>query len=790
MRTAGADRRSVVFILLALTPILGVLGLALVWIDGAESQASELDREIESVRIAASLDSNRHALAEAVTVFQIAALPDAPPSILAAAESIQVRITLLDSRADELDDVREEGTAFAPSSQDTDAFRGSVIEAVSAQRIGEPVSDSLIRIEEAVTVGLMSGTVPGLFVQLDQLGPTTNRLRSLIALSVDFDADLRSVLAAASQGVMIPTADLITPRPIRSLQWDESALTWNFASVDFDGETIDELDSGALTAGPLTEGFRALEKSRTAEERRLALTDLLAIDHQLADAVVEAANDVEDHYLAETDRLARRRWINVVVIGGMFILGLALLAVSRVELQRRRLVEAAHSSALTSMADKAYRDQLTGLRNRRWLDEALPDRIDELVDDDALTLIYFDLDGFKAVNDVWGHDCGDAVLRSVGRCLRSWSIRTPGWDFVRFGGDEFVGLVTGALDAEAGVIGELLDSIAEIVTPNDRGHGPLQIQASAGVAHGSVGMRPAELILRADSALSQAKQFRRGTAHFYDKNVSRTGELLPAMPSALDGDEFRVHLQPIIDLDLGKIVHVEALARWFHPNGVVGPVDFVPLAETYGLADRLTEAVVRDVSRVRAAKPLLPRVWINVSPVELTLKDFASRFLGHLEAGGLDPHLVGIEVTESAAIQNVEQVALVLGAIRTAGVLVAIDDFGAGYTPLGHLRDMPIDVIKIDGALISGIDEDPVNQEIVTGIYRTARRLDCDVVAEGVERLEELAWLRSSGIRFVQGYLLGRPVNPSDLPLSLPSSLLADSSSTAINLTDSTQLLG
>lgn len=775
MWSKRADGRSILVILLAFAPILGVLAVAVVWIDGANARTVELDREIESVRLASTQEANRNTLASAVHVFQIAALADAPASVVEAAEATKERLAFRDSQVDQMDALVGQVGGAVAAEADADAFRQAVVGAVGAHRVGGPVSDTLIGIEEAVTIGLMSGSINTLFLTLGDLAESTALLRALIAFEVEFDADLREVLSAAQVGETVPTETLVTPRPVRSLQWDADAGTWNFGSVVFDGDTPARVDAGSMTDGPVTAAFLSLEQSSTSNERRAALVELLAVDRQISGAVEAAANAVEQQYTNERNTLAAERWVNIALFALMFAVGLALLVMSRLELQRRRVVESAHRNALTSMADKAYRDQLTGLRNRRWLDEALAQFMSGLQETSSVSLVYLDLDGFKAVNDVWGHDSGDDVLRNVGACLQRWSAHNPNWEFARFGGDEFVGFVPGEVEPQSGTITRLLASISDIETPNPRGHAQLRVRASAGVATGTSSMGASELILRADSALSQAKDSGRGSVRFYDGAVSRTSELLPLMPAALDGDEFQVHLQPIVDLRLGKIAHVEALARWFRPEGLVGPGDFVPLAETYGLADRLTEAIVRDVSRVRQAKPLLPRVWVNVSPVELTLHDFAGRFLGHLQTGGLDPNLVGIEVTESAAIQNVEEVALVLGTIRDAGVLIAIDDFGSGYTPLGHLRTLPIDVIKIDRALIAHIDEDFVNQEIVRGIFNTARRLDCDVVAEGVERIEELSWVDSIGIRYVQGFLLGRPAAPAELPLSLPSALLGTS---------------
>lgn len=770
MRGTVRDVRTSVFLALAFAPILGVLAVAVSWFGSANDRLASLDLEVERMRTADSQEGNRNQLAGALHLYQIAALADPPAPAIEAAAAVQAGLTLPESRAASLDDVVGPltGAVAETVEADTASFRTYVLERLRAHEVRQPVSEELFSIEATVNTGLHSGSLATLFVQQDRLGESANGFRAVTEFDFHFDEDLRTVLHALSVGEAVEPTDLESTTPARALQWSPEERTWAIDVLTLSDESLRQVTAGVLAEGPVSEAFVALAESSNVAERNQALIALLAVDRQINAAVEMGLARIEAHYADEEAAIRAERSRNVGVLIISLLLGFGLMAASRVELRRRRAVEAAHAQALNVMSEKAYRDQLTGLWNRRWVDEAVTQELAGLADHEAMSFVYLDLDRFKGINDVWGHECGDDVLRNVGRQLRGWAADHPGWEIARFGGDEFVAIVSTELSQGSGVVEELLASIAALRTANDRGQVPLQVQASAGVATGRRGIGAADLVLRADSALSTVKQTRPGTVHYYDRNVSRTGELLPAMPSALDGDEFLVHLQPIVDLLENRIAHVEALARWVRPDGsVVSPGDFVPLAETYGLADRLTAAIVRDVTRVRRDLPTLPRVWINVSPVELTNYDFARRFLDYLGERGLDPNLVGIEVTESAAIRNVAHVSAVLGELRDAGTLIAIDDFGAGYTPLGHLRTLPIDVIKVDRALISHIDSDPVNQEIVAGIYRLARHLDCDVVAEGVERPEELAWLRSTGVRYVQGYLLARPSLPQDLDLEL-----------------------
>jgi diguanylate cyclase (GGDEF)-like protein len=769
-RGVAVDLRSWAFLALAVIPIVGALIAGILWIQSTSLEIEALDAEVERMRVAATQETNRNSLSSALHAFEIAALPDPPPQIVAAANSVRDGLPLEASPVEQLAELVSPVGRVVPDTtvEDTEDFRQAVLEALARHEVGQPLSDELREIERTVNGGLSNGSLVSLLVQQGRLASSGNYLRAVFDFENDFDADVRTVLDGLTAGERVAATSLRTTSLARPLRWEPSERNWVLHAERLRGQSLERIASGAMAPGPAADAFIALEQSETLAERNEALLQVLATDRQIAAAAAAALKAVEERYDQERNTLVATGIRNTVLLAVLLLVGLALVVMSLLEVRRRGEAERAHAEALASLSDKAYRDQLTGLWNRRWIDENLGAMLASLGPDDGASLVYLDLDGFKNVNDVWGHDCGDRVLRTLGDRLRQWSDDNRGWELARFGGDEFVAVVGYGIDPGSGIVNELLQALAELEIENERSAVPLRVQASAGVALGSQATKAADLILRADDALSHAKQARRGGAHFYNPTSSRAGELLPGMPAALANDEFRVHLQPIVDLRDFEVAHVEALARWYRPDGsVVSPADFVPLVESYGLADRLTNAVLRDIVRFRSSTPQMPRIWINISPFELAAEDFAARFLRQFGDSSLDLHSIGVEVTESAAIRNVEHVSAVLAQLQAAGIKVAIDDFGAGYTPLGHVRTLPIDVIKIDRQLISHVDSDPINQEIVEGIYRFSRRMGCDVVAEGVERREEIVWLRSCGIRYAQGFLLGRPAPPDDLDLDL-----------------------
>jgi diguanylate cyclase (GGDEF)-like protein len=411
-------------------------------------------------------------------------------------------------------------------------------------------------------------------------------------------------------------------------------------------------------------------------------------------------------------------------------------------------------------------DSLSGLANRaalrRETERALaeagtgPGRV--------AALLVLDLDGFKAVNDTLGHPAGDALLVQVARSLAA-SVR-PGDVVARLGGDEFAVLLTALPDrARAEVAaGQVLSRLRADSFQVDGID--LSVDASIGIAilveHGDT----VDLLLqRGDVAMYQAKRANAGVA-IYDPvkdphDVSQLG-LLVELRRAIANDELVLHFQPKLGLSTGDLHGVEALVRWQHPTrGLLGPMEFIPLAENTGLMGPLTDWVLRhaiaQAARWRDSGLMIP-VAVNIGRRSLIDQDLPVAVLTLLADGGLPAHLLELEITETAIMTDPVRVSRVLRHLQAMGVRVAIDDFGVGYTSLAHLKSLPVDVLKIDRHFISEMLHSEKDQAIVESVISLGHRLGFTVLAEGVENQAVADRLTSLGCDEGQGYHLGRPM--------------------------------
>ena len=409
------------------------------------------------------------------------------------------------------------------------------------------------------------------------------------------------------------------------------------------------------------------------------------------------------------------------------------------------------------LARQARIDPLTGLPNRLGLMEHL-DACGSRVDgQDAVSVCFIDLDNLKVVNDGLGHGAGDLLLQAVGQELSS----IAGQLVARFGGDEFVVVYDGLGPAAAHQAAE--DLLAQIKLVQIDGVGS-QITASAGVASTLRGDLDSERLLRdADAAMYVAKRAGRARVVTFDDDmrtsVSRRFMLEVALREALAADQLELHLQPIIDLQTDEISGFEGLARW----DVAAPSEFIPVAEDAGLISELGEWALREV--LRAAATLAPtrvgasplRVGVNVSAEQLLDPSFSAMVFNELERSGIPPDQLILELTETVLIDHREASSRVLNQLHDAGVTIALDDFGTGYSSLGYLPRYPIDVLKLDNTYTQSLITDEETRIIVESVMMMAKRLGIRVVAEGVETSEQLDAVRSLGIDWAQGYLLGRP---------------------------------
>lgn len=414
---------------------------------------------------------------------------------------------------------------------------------------------------------------------------------------------------------------------------------------------------------------------------------------------------------------------------------------------------------------RAMHDDLTGLGNRAMFEQ----RLDEALARSRrhrtlLALLYIDLDRFKQVNDTLGHPAGDALIRQVARRLVA---EVRGYDIVaRLGGDEFAILI-GEPEGRASIEGICARIVAELERPFDLAGSQAFIGASIGVAVSPVdGLDRTELTRKADIALYKAKTDGRSRYVFFtqdmDHDVRSREETYRELRLALaDCDrQLELHYQPIWSLEDRRMVGVEALLRWQHPEqGLVAPGAFIRSAEESGLITVLGEWVLRRAVQDARAWPGL-RVAVNVSPIQLRSRKFVEivrEVLGH---GGVTAERLELELTETALMAASGEVARSLADLRGLGVHCALDDFGTGYSSLSHIRDIAVDRIKIDRSFVNAVDTVP-GAALVEAIVGLARANGLRLTAEGVETPEQLEFLERVGCHEVQGYLFSRPVPAS-----------------------------
>jgi diguanylate cyclase len=411
----------------------------------------------------------------------------------------------------------------------------------------------------------------------------------------------------------------------------------------------------------------------------------------------------------------------------------------------------------------ARHDALTRLPNRLQLRERL-DAALASVDGGSIALLYLDLDGFKPVNDSLGHAAGDLVLRETAARIEA---AVGGANFVaRVGGDEFVVLCLHANTASAeAVCRRLLEAVAQ---PLEFDGQMTQIGLSIGIALAPCDGRTADDLLRnADLALYKAKTDGRGTFRFFhremDEQVRARRSLELDLRSAVARGEFVLHFQPRFPAQSTRAVSVEALLRWVHPQrGMISPSSFIPLAEESGLIVPIGTWVLYEACRLVAPLGALG-VSVNLSPVQIRRGDIVKTVRSALEASGLPPHRLELEVTEGVLLEKTSSALATLKALKELGVSLAIDDFGTGYSSLSTLHSFPFDRIKIDRRFVAALGQDRDADAIIRAVIGLGRALRMQTVAEGVETEEQLAFLQAEGCSEVQGFLLARPSAFSDL---------------------------
>jgi diguanylate cyclase (GGDEF)-like protein/PAS domain S-box-containing protein len=426
----------------------------------------------------------------------------------------------------------------------------------------------------------------------------------------------------------------------------------------------------------------------------------------------------------------------------------------------------------------AYHDELTGLPSRSMFEELLSLSIDRARrHDGSVAVVCLDLDDFRLVNDSLGHHHGDELLKLMADRLRESTRET---DLVaRRGGDQFLLLLADMEREERGDMDAAMiraESVVQhihqsLTTPFIVAGTELYISASMGISlFPQDGDESGGLLRNAEAAMYQSKKS--GPAGYV---VSARGsfdssaklQFVTRLRKAVENRRWTLHYQPVIVLGDGSMTGVEALIRWIEPDGtMIPPGDFIPLAEELGLIEAIGDWVVDEVVyQARAWQDLGIdlEIGFNLSPRQFWQPDLASRILSQIREGGVDPAKIVVEVTESSAMIDPDRAQEILWELHGGGLRIAIDDFGTGYSSLSRLRDVPIDLLKIDRSFVSGVDAEPQAASIVSAFIELALGLGMTTLAEGIEKRGELDLLVARGCELGQGYLFSRPVPPEEI---------------------------
>ncbi len=472
-----------------------------------------------------------------------------------------------------------------------------------------------------------------------------------------------------------------------------------------------------------------------------------------------------------------------VLLPLLLLASLVLVVVTRLNLRNAlataRAIDAGYQAAQAYQAQltfHAQHDPLTGLPNRSLLHERLEQALKCTFDGQYLAVMLIDLDGFKPINDTYGHHHGDGVLVEV--ALRLSALATQPDTVARLGGDEFVVLMlsdAGREDLEARAEAILASLALPYVVEGEEFH----ITASAGLAASSPAQSSVQQLLQqADLAMYAAKAEGRNIYQWYGANLElRASEKLRLrndLHAALENDELELYYQPQVCARTMRVLGIEALLRWQHPlRGMISPAEFIPLAEQTGqiipISRWVLDAACRQLAELTGAGHHELTVAVNISGMHLMRRDFTRDVERALEANGVAAHRLELELTESVLLRQMDQAAATLEGLQALGVKIAIDDFGTGFSSLGYLRRLPVQRIKIDRSFIKELDSCPEDAAIAQGIIWLAHRLNMGVIAEGVETAAQAAFLGRHRCDEFQGYYFARP-----MPLASLQDFLTD----------------
>ncbi|QXM07152.1 EAL domain-containing protein [Crassaminicella indica] len=414
----------------------------------------------------------------------------------------------------------------------------------------------------------------------------------------------------------------------------------------------------------------------------------------------------------------------------------------------------------------AYYDSLTGLPNRVLFEEKLSIALEDAkLTQGKLALLYMDLDNFKKVNDTIGHTFGDLLLKNVGRLLKKYLGEKS--TVTRLGGDEFVAVLPRVDDLQelVAIIENIIKSFQNPWILDDR---EFYITVSIGITlYPRDGKTPHILLKNADTAMYSAKNNGKNSYRFYTSDLNEKMleklEMENNLRHAVERNEFMVYYQPKVHMHTGRITGVEALIRWKHPTkGMIPPSRFIPIAEETKMIIPIGEWVLRNACRqIKSWEELgypAMTVSVNLSVIQIQQPDFLEKIKSILKETGIKPSCLELEITENTIMKDFEFTNNILNALKKLGIRISLDDFGKGYSSLNYLKQLEIDVLKIDKAFVDDITENDHQQAIVKAVIDMAHSMNITVVAEGVETWEQFKFLKSLNCDKVQGYLFSKPL--------------------------------
>ncbi|MCW8889783.1 MAG: EAL domain-containing protein [Sedimenticola sp.] len=420
-------------------------------------------------------------------------------------------------------------------------------------------------------------------------------------------------------------------------------------------------------------------------------------------------------------------------------------------------------------------DLLTGLPNRKAINEHLSRALyRDTRQDQKSAVLFIDLDDFKTINDSLGHSIGDRVLQAMGERLLKTLRHND--HLARIGGDEFTVHLDNIQTTEnvARISQKLIKLIAE---PIDIDGHLISTRASIGIAlFPDDGKTTEELLRNADAALYRAKSKGKGTYHFYTSELTRIAskklQIEQEIKSALDEEQLELYFQPQVHMGTCELVGLEALVRWNHPErGLLTPDHFLPIASEslliVAIGNHVLDLACRQLSQWQAENLSPPRLAINLASEQLAQENFVELVYATLAKYGIDAHCIELEITETSLLKHSNELLSDLQSLRESGIQIALDDFGTGYSSLSHLKNLPVDTLKIDRSFVSNIIHDVADATIVDAVIRLANGLGIAIVAEGVETLELAKHVYTTGCAIGQGYYYAKPMQAEQVALCI-----------------------